>query len=137
MGMRGSIFCPYLFAALQDDNHLYLLMEFIQGGDLYFLMKNSGLFDFSILPVDIATTYAACLVCALTFFHEQGVVFRDLKPENIMLTKTGHIKLVDFGIAKQISDPSSGIAKHTFTIVGTPEYLAPEALLGTGYGFSV
>ena len=129
--VRGSIFCPYLFAAMQDDNYLYLLQEFLQGGDLYFLMKNSGMFDYSMLPVYIARTYCACLVCALTFLHEQGVVFRDLKPENIMLTANGHIKLVDFGIAKQIG------SNRTFTIMGTPEYIAPEALLGSGYGFSV
>ena len=129
--VRGSVFCPYLFAALQDDNHLYLLQEFLQGGDLYFLMKNSGMFEYSMLPVYIAQTYSACLICALAFLHEQGVVFRDLKPENVMLTATGHIKLVDFGIAKRIGK------KHTTTIVGTPEYIAPEALLGSGYGFSV
>jgi protein kinase A len=69
------------------------------------------------------------VACALQSVHDYGVVYRGIKPENIMLDSYGHVKLIDFGFAKDI-----GESKKTFTLCGTPEYLAPEALEGNGFG---
>ncbi|KAA6379636.1 MAG: putative camp-dependent protein kinase catalytic subunit, partial [Streblomastix strix] len=72
---------------------------------------------------DTATTrfFAAQLVCALAFMHKEGIAYRDLKPENILLDKNGQLKLADFSFAKKIDD-------LTFTLCGTPEYMAPEVV---------
>ena len=75
--------------------------------------------------------YASQLVLALQFLHSKKVVYRDLKPENIMVKKNGYLKLIDFGLGKKLKED------RTFTLCGTPQYMAPEALDQKGYGTSV
>lgn len=75
--------------------------------------------DFDRFSNDGAKFYAAEIVLAFAYLHEQNIVYRDLKPENLLLTKKGHLKITDFGFAKIVED-------KTWTLCGTPEYLAPE-----------
>ena len=104
-------------------------MDFVNGGELFFHLKRSKQFS-----VDRARFYAAEILLALEYLHSQGIVYRDLKAENILLDPSGHIKLTDFGLSKKFFAPD--IVK-TFSFCGTPEYLAPEVLLGTGHDKAV
>ena len=82
---------------------------------------------------DVALFYACEIVLSIKYLHDINIVYRDLKPENLLIDKQGHIKLTDFGFAKKL------IGDRTYTLCGTPEYLAPEIIKGskTGYGKSV
>lgn len=108
-------------AAFQDQFFLYLVLEYVQGGELYSELAKTGFIE----PYD-AKVYVCEVVCALSFFHSKRLVYRDIKPENILLTSTGHIKLTDFGFLKEVQD-------RTFTLCGTPEYLAPEIINREGH----
>jgi serine/threonine protein kinase len=126
-------------AFFQDDNNLYLLLEFIQGGELFSHLRQHEKFD-----DDVAKFYCLEVAVALNKMHSIHIAYRDIKPENLMLgtiisssfplpsssDSYGHIRLVDFGFAKVIND-------RTFTLCGTPEYLAPEVIAGDGYGCAV
>jgi serine/threonine protein kinase len=109
--------------AFQDDINLYLVSEFMQGGELFFHLKNKKCFDEELVKL-----YTMELVLAIIHIHEKDAVYRDLKPENILLDKDGHIKLTDFGLCKIIKDDDKA-----YTICGTITYLAPEILLNKGY----
>ena len=114
--------------AFQNEAKLYMVLDFLNGGELFFHLKSSGRFS-----VARSKLYAAEIILALEHLHSLGIIYRDLKPENILMEATGHIRLTDFGLAKeQISDNSSA---HTFC--GTPEYLAPEVLTSQGHGRAV
>lgn len=82
-------------------------------------------------PEKAARFYAASVILALEEIHNNGVVYRDLKPENLLLDNEGFIKVTDFGLSKLIGDT------RTFTVCGTPHYLAPEIIQGTGHGKTV
>jgi protein kinase X len=106
-----------------------MLLEYIAGGELFSRLRKEGRFS-----IDVALFYSSEILLALQFVHKNDVVYRDLKPENLLIDHTGHIKLADFGFAKVLEDD------RTFTLCGTPEYLAPEIVKGskrTGYGKSV
>lgn len=123
--------CSYMIemkALFQDENSVYILQEYIPGGELYSHLRRSKAFELSLYQF-----YSVEVACALHHLHLLKIVYRDLKPENILLTKEGHIRLTEFGLAKRI-DIANG---QTFTLCGTPEYLAPEVILGHGYGTSV
>jgi CRP-like cAMP-binding protein len=120
-------FILQLVATYKDRNCLYMLLELVQGGELFSLLHNQ---NDGVLPVKSAQFYSGCVVSALTFLHSKLIVYRDLKPENLLIDKEGYCKVVDFGFAKVIKDRS-------FTLCGTPEYLAPEIVLGSGYGRGV
>ncbi|XP_028629299.1 cAMP-dependent protein kinase catalytic subunit PRKX isoform X2 [Grammomys surdaster] len=108
------------------DNHfLYMLMEFAPGGELFTYLRNRGRFS-SVAAI----FYATEIVCAIEYLHSKEIVYRDLKPENILLDREGHIKLTDFGFAKKLVD-------RTWTLCGTPEYLAPEVIQSKGHGRAV
>ena len=118
-------FLVKLFWTGHDDRFLYMLMEFVPGGELFSYLRNRGRFS--------ATTglfYSAEIVCAIEYLHSKEIVYRDLKPENILLDRDGHIKLTDFGFAKKLVD-------KTWTLCGTPEYLAPEVIQSKGHGRAV
>lgn len=108
-------------------------MEFMRGGELFFHLKSQGGFS-----EDSIRFFGAEIILAIRQMHRNGVIFRDLKPENILVADSGHIKLTDFGLSKeglQISDQQS--SDMTYSICGTPEYIAPEILTGEGHSGAV
>jgi serine/threonine protein kinase len=121
-------FIVRLHYAFQTDQKLYLVLDFLSGGELYFHLKNEVKFG-----VERARFYIAELILAIEHLHNHDIVFRDLKPENIMLTSEGHICLTDFGLAKG----NVHVEKQTYTFCGSTEYLAPEVIKGTGHGKGV
>ena len=121
---------PFLMTlrfAFQSSEKLYFVLDYYQGGELFFHLKNQRRF-----PETIARLFVAEIALALGHLHSLGVVYRDLKPENILLDDLGHVCLTDFGLSKDLeySDKS-----HTFC--GTPEYLAPEIVAGLGHNQAV
>ncbi|KAF9538430.1 hypothetical protein EC957_006755 [Mortierella hygrophila] len=123
-----SPFIVGLKFSFQTLTKLYLVQDFMNGGELFFHMQNEGTFS-----EPRARFYVAELVLALEHLHSCNVVYRDLKPENILLSSQGHIVLVDFGLCKQNVTED----ERTHTFCGTTEYLAPEIVKGTGYGKAV
>ena len=124
-------FLVHLEFAFQSETRLYLVLEFMSGGELFYWLRRAKRFT-----LDRAKLYGAEVLLALEFLHTNNIVYRDLKPENILLDKEGHVKLTDFGLSKD------GIIGHgsengTDTFCGTPEYLAPEILQNNGHGKSV
>ncbi|KAG0719728.1 Protein kinase DC2 [Chionoecetes opilio] len=109
----------------RDDRFLYMLFEYVCGGELFAYLRNAGKF-----PLPAATFYAAEIVSALEYLHSLNIVYRDLKPENLLLDKKGHLKITDFGFAKKLTD-------RTWTLCGTPEYLAPEIIQSKGHNKAV
>lgn len=122
-----------LFYTFHDNSRLFLLLQYIPGGELFYHLKERGTLD-----EDTAAFYAAEISCALKFLHEKGIVYRDLKPENCLLDSHGHLVLTDFGLSKKSVDddnsPSSAEDVSVLhSIIGTPEYCAPEILNGEPY----
>ncbi|KAJ3019536.1 UNVERIFIED_CONTAM: camp-dependent protein kinase catalytic subunit [Siphonaria sp. JEL0065] len=115
-----------MLASFQDAGHLYFVLEYIQGGELFSYLRRSGRFE-----NNVAKFYAAEVCAAFEYLHARYIVYRDLKPENLLIDSKGHIKITDFGFAKQIKDD------QTWTLCGTPDYLAPEIIRAKGYGKSV
>lgn len=115
-------FVVNLMGHFQDETRLYMVLEFVRGGELFSHLRREGRF-FN----DHARYYAEQVLLAFAHMHEHNVVYRDLKPENLLISDTGTIKITDFGFAKQITD-------KTWTLCGTPEYLAPEIIQSKGHG---
>lgn len=113
----------------QDSMKLYMLLEFVQGGELFSVIHTQ---DSDGIPDSHAKFYSMVLLLTLRYLHSKDIVYRDLKPENILIDKEGYPKLVDFGFAKVIKGGSK-----SYTLCGTPEYLAPEIIVGRGYTKSV
>ena len=133
-----------LKASFQEGDYLYLVMEFLPGGDLMGLLIARDIFT-----EEESKFYICELILAIEFIHELNCIHRDIKPDNILIGKDGHIKLTDFGLAK-ISDISfkedvidykynESKIKHdrNFSCVGTAYYAAPEVINKTGYGQEV
>ncbi|KAI9204729.1 kinase-like domain-containing protein [Polychytrium aggregatum] len=118
-------FIVELLATFQDIKHLYLVMEYIPGGDMFTLLRKRRRF-----PESVARFYSSELVLALEYLHSKKIIYRDLKPENILIDVEGHIKIADFGFAKTVSETAQ-------TFCGTPAYMAPEIILKTGYNKTV
>ncbi|EFQ99428.1 AGC/PKA protein kinase [Nannizzia gypsea CBS 118893] len=118
-------FLVTLWGTFQDAKNLYMVMDFAEGGELFSLLRKSQRF-----PNPVAKFYAAEVTLALEYLHSKHIVYRDLKPENLLLDKNGHLKITDFGFAKEVRD-------ITWTLCGTPDYLAPEVVSSKGYNKSV
>ncbi|KAK2733432.1 camp-dependent protein kinase catalytic subunit [Myotisia sp. PD_48] len=118
-------FLVTLWGTFQDAKNLYMVMDFAEGGELFSLLRKSQRF-----PNPVAKFYAAEVTLALEYLHSRNIVYRDLKPENLLLDKNGHLKITDFGFAKEVTD-------ITWTLCGTPDYLAPEVVALKGYNKSV
>lgn len=118
-------FIVKMYCTAADKTHLYMLFEYLAGGELFSYLRASRTFSNSM-----ARFYAAEIVSAIQYLHSKNIVYRDLKPENLMLSKEGHIKMTDFGFAKELTD-------RTWTMCGTPEYLAPEVITNKGHNKAV
>lgn len=127
----SSPFLVCLFYAFQSTDKLYMVLDYIPGGELFFWLKKEKRFSESRCRL-----YTAEIILAIEALHSNNIVYRDLKPENIMLCAKGHIKLTDFGLAKS-NIFSSGPEEGTKTFCGTPEYLAPEIIENKGHGKAV
>lgn len=114
-----------LLKGFMDDDRLYLLMEYVVGGELFSHLRKAGKF-----PNDVSKFYSAEVILAFEYLHTRDIIYRDLKPENLLLDGEGHIKITDFGFAKRVTD-------RTFTLCGTPEYIAPEIIQSKGHDKAV
>ncbi|KDP31171.1 hypothetical protein JCGZ_11547 [Jatropha curcas] len=117
---------PYIVQlcySFQTKTKLYLILDFINGGHLFFHLYRQGIFS-----EDQARIYTAEIVSAVSHLHKCGIVHRDLKPENILMDSDGHVMLTDFGLAKEIDESS-----RSNSMCGTTEYMAPEILLSKGH----
>ncbi|KAJ7632222.1 putative cyclic AMP-dependent protein kinase catalytic subunit [Roridomyces roridus] len=105
-----------LFATFQDSLNVYMLMSYVPGGELFTHLRRAQRFT-----PDVTRFYLATIILALKYLHSFNIIYRDLKPENLLLDSRGYLRLTDFGFAKIVDD-------RTWTLCGTPEYLAPEII---------
>jgi serine/threonine protein kinase/CRP-like cAMP-binding protein len=120
-----------MISSFQDEYHVYLLLPLVPGGELFNVIHSRGHTDKRDgLQNDEASFYAACIVEALGYLHVRNICYRDLKPENILIDSAGYCIVVDMGFAKLVSD-------KTYTLCGTPEYIAPEIILSKGHDKAV
>eukprot|EP00092_Neocalanus_flemingeri_P095499 GFUD01121510.1.p1 GENE.GFUD01121510.1~~GFUD01121510.1.p1 ORF type:complete len:238 (+),score=58.95 GFUD01121510.1:64-777(+) len=119
---------PFLLSLVwshKDHTNLYLMFPYICGGELFTYLRMAGRF-----PATTALFYSAEIVSAFSYLHSLSIVYRDLKPENILLDREGHTVITDFGFSKFVPD-------RTWTLCGTPEYLAPEIIQSKGHNKAV
>ncbi|ERN04221.1 hypothetical protein AMTRI_Chr08g168380 [Amborella trichopoda] len=116
-------FIVQLRYSFQTKYRLYLVLDFINGGHLFFQLYQHGLFR-----EDLARIYTAEIVSAVAHLHANGIMHRDLKPENILLDEDGHVMLTDFGLAKQFEENT-----RSNSLCGTVEYMSPEIIFGKGH----
>ncbi|OMJ88917.1 hypothetical protein SteCoe_9022 [Stentor coeruleus] len=114
-----------LVKTFKDNLRVYFLMEFVRGIDLFDLQSK-----LSIIPLENTRFYVSCIVIILDFLHKNDIIYRDLKPENMFVDEEGYLKLIDFGSAKVVKG-------KTYSNLGTPHYMAPEIMTGTGYTCSI
>lgn len=119
--------CPFasdMKAVFQDESCVYMLYDYIPGGELFSHLRKAVRYE-----LEVYQFYAMEIACALDYLHSLDIIYRDLKPENICLSREGHIRLTEFSFAKIVPE-------RTYTILGTPEYAAPEMIMcGTAKGF--
>jgi len=123
--VRGSPFVVTLFNSFHDDSNLYMVMEFVNGGDLLTLLKRVGMLEESHAIFCVAE-----LVMALKFLHSSGIIHRDIKPANILVTEQGHLKVADFGLSQVLNDNTA--ATTTYSPGGTAANAAPRRISGPG-----
>jgi cGMP-dependent protein kinase len=112
--------------AMQDENQVYFLLEILLGGELFRTLRCEGQF-----PESWSRFYAASVMLAFCQIHGKKIAYRDLKPENLVMDADGYLKVVDFGLAKKLE------GGKTWTLCGTPDYLAPEVILNEGHDWAV
>jgi len=106
----------------QDSQYLYFLQEYICGGELFTYLRTEGTLD-----SQNSRFYSGQVILMFEYLHSKNIIYRDLKPENLLIDSVGYLKLIDFGFAKYCDG-------RTYTLCGTPEYLAPEVLMNKGHG---
>ena len=114
---HNSPFTVDFIRSFKDANYIYFLTEFIEGLELFDALRVIGL-----VPINLAQFYIANIVLAIESLHNKGIIYRDLKPENVMVQADGYLKIIDMGTCKNLTNSSS---QKTFTIIGTPNYMAP------------
>lgn len=122
---------PFIVAlkfAFQSRSKLFMVMEFMPGGELFYHLSRLRRFS-----EDTARFYIAEVIMGIEYLHSKNIIYRDLKPENILLGLDGHIKLTDFGLSKIVEENNF----KTRTICGTPEYQAPEIIMNSEYDKAV
>jgi len=122
-------FVVNLICTFQDDHSLYMVIELVQGGELFSVIHTETRDG---IPNANSRFYAACILESLSHLHQRQICYRDLKPENILIDRQGYCILVDLGFAKVLKDN-----KKTYTLCGTPEYLSPEIILSKGHDTGV
>ena len=118
-------FIVHLAYSFKDNSNLYMVLEYVSGGEMFTHLRKTGRYT-----EDIACFYASQIVLTFEYLHYLNIIYRDLKPENVLYDSSGYIKITDYGFAKIIKD-------RTWTLCGTPEYLAPEIILSRGYNKAV
>ncbi|KAL4507522.1 hypothetical protein ABPG73_012210 [Tetrahymena malaccensis] len=131
MEFNNFPFVMKFLRSFKDDRCIYFLLEFIQGMELFDVIREIGL-----LSTYDSQFYIGSLILTLEYLHSNYIIYRDIKPENIMVDHAGYLKLIDMGTAK-IMKSKAGTVTRTFTIIGTPHYMAPEVISGKGYNFLV
>mmetsp|Transcript_34548 Transcript_34548/g.91717 ORF Transcript_34548/g.91717 Transcript_34548/m.91717 type:complete len:236 (+) Transcript_34548:189-896(+) len=131
-----------LYQTFMNQNQLFMLMEIVQGGELWtYIYEKVNLIRRTALGGFVesaAMFYAGCVISAFQYVHDKGVAYRDLKPENLLIDSAGFCKIIDFGFAKRIPFMKDGkVCAKSFTICGTPEYLSPELIQSSGHDKSV
>eukprot|EP01017_Pseudomicrothorax_dubius_P037439 TRINITY_DN5486_c0_g1_i7.p1 TRINITY_DN5486_c0_g1~~TRINITY_DN5486_c0_g1_i7.p1 ORF type:complete len:378 (+),score=108.91 TRINITY_DN5486_c0_g1_i7:200-1333(+) len=121
-------FLMQFIRSFKDERFIYFLVEYIKGIELFDAIREIGL-----LNSDESQFYICQLILAIEHLHSKNIIYRDLKPENVMILETGFLKLIDMGTAKIMKTKTT----KTFTIIGTPHYMAPEVITGKGYTLSV
>lgn len=116
-------FIIHLLRTFQDERNLYMVLELVNGGELF-----TNLRDEKVFKLNKARFYIVEVIAAISYLHRLLIVYRDLKPENILIHYSGHLKLTDFGFAKYTK------GEKTYTLCGTPSYMAPEIILQVGHG---
>lgn len=124
-----SPFIARLYYAFQTPSKLFMVMEYLRGGELFFHLTQERVFTELR-----AKFYIGEILLGLEYLHNNGVIYRDLKPDNVMLDSEGHVRLTDFGLSKSGIDADNPKA---YTFCGTAEYLAPEILKSQGYDRAV
>ena len=128
MVKASSPFLVTIKFAFQDDKNLYIVSDFMQGGDLFYHLHEEKNF-----PEEKAKFYLIEIILGLECLHKNNMIYRDLKPENILMDSNGHLKISDFGLSKILESSDD----KAYTLCGTPQYLAPEILKNKGYDKSV
>lgn len=115
-----------------DEFYVYFLLEFIQGMELFDAIREIGL-----LSTKESQFYVGSIILAIEYLHSMNIVYRDLKPENAMIDSKGFLLLIDLGTAKPLKSSKGFASAKTYTIIGTPHYMAPEIISGKGYNYLV
>jgi serum/glucocorticoid-regulated kinase 2 len=125
-----KIDCPFIIKlrfTFQNKEKIFMVLDYYNGGELFFHLQNNRAF-----AEDLVRFYAAEIYIALSYLHLHKTIYRDLKPENIILDGEGHIKIIDFGLAKDKIDERN----LTNTVCGTNEYIPPEVIKGEPYHYN-
>mmetsp|Transcript_31581 Transcript_31581/g.64889 ORF Transcript_31581/g.64889 Transcript_31581/m.64889 type:complete len:1488 (-) Transcript_31581:142-4605(-) len=127
--IMSSLKHPFInrfYCDMEDEKYTYFLLEALTGGELCKRLREERKF-----PEEYSKFYSASVLFAFSAMHAKKIAYRDLKPENLVMDSTGYVKIVDFGLAKVIEDGK------TWTLCGTPAYLAPEIVLNDGHDWAV